>query len=101
MARQVAYRAGLGDRVPGATFNQACASGLLAIETAADRIRLAFRIALTRPPDEQEARWSAELLQQHTKRYRQSGSTDDEAGRKALMHLCRVLFNSSEFLYVE
>ncbi len=69
--------------------------------SSADRIRLAFRIALTRPPDEQEARWSAELLQQHTKRYRQSGSTDDEAGRKALMHLCRVLFNSSEFLYVE
>ena len=69
--------------------------------SSADRIRLAFRIALTRPPDEQEARWSAELLQQHAKRYRQSGSTNDEAGRKALMHLCRVLFNSSEFLYVE
>jgi len=66
-----------------------------------EQIELAFRIALTRPPDEQDTRWSAELLQQHTTRYRQNGSTDDEAARKALMHLCRVLFNSSEFLYVE
>ena len=69
--------------------------------SSAKRIRLAFRIALTRPPDEQETRWSAELLQQHTSRYRKNGSTDVEAARKALMHLCRVLFNSSEFLYVE
>ena len=40
MARQVAFRAGCGENTPAATVNQACASGLLSIEMAADRIRL-------------------------------------------------------------
>ncbi len=70
-------------------------------QSPAERIELAFRIALSRAPDAQEVQWSSELLQQHTARYQGSGSSAAEAARKALMHLCRVLFNSSEFLYVE
>jgi acetyl-CoA C-acetyltransferase len=40
MARQIVRRAGLPDRVPAYTVNQACASGLQAILSAAQRIRL-------------------------------------------------------------
>ena len=69
--------------------------------SAAEQIELAFRVALSRPPDTQEVQWSSELLQQQTNRYQSGGSSAAEAARKALMHLCRVLFNSSEFLYVE
>ncbi len=67
----------------------------------AEQIDIAFRIALSRPPDSQEIQWSSELLKQHVARYQAAGSPADQATRQALMHLCRVLFNSSEFLYVE
>ena len=70
-------------------------------QSPAERIKLAFRIALSRPPDTEEIQWSAELLKQQARRYQDDGSAAGEASRKALMHLCRVLFNSSEFLYVE
>ena len=70
-------------------------------QSPAEQIGLAFRIAVSRPPDSEETRWSSELLQQHAQRYRAAGSSADHATRKALMHLCRVLYNSSEFLYVE
>jgi acetyl-CoA C-acetyltransferase len=39
-ARQIAFRAGLGESVPAHTVNTACASGLKAIALAADQIRL-------------------------------------------------------------
>ncbi len=39
-ARQIGRRAGLGDRVPARTVNQACASGLRAILDAAASVRL-------------------------------------------------------------
>ena len=64
-------------------------------------IARAFRVALSRPPEPREVQWSFELLQQQTQRYQSGGSSADQAARRALMHLCRVLFNSSEFLYVE
>ena len=65
------------------------------------RIELAFRLALSRRPDTEELGWSSELLRQQTQRYQRSGVANADAQRQALMHLCRVLFNSSEFLYVE
>jgi len=40
IARQIGRRAGLADRVPAYTINQACASGLQAIASAARSIRL-------------------------------------------------------------
>ena len=70
-------------------------------QSLAERIELAFRIALSRPPDPEEVQWSIELLKQQTQRYQSGGSSADEVSGKALMHLCRVLFNSSEFLYIE
>ena len=65
------------------------------------RIELAFRLALSRRPNTEELGWSSELLRQQAQRYQRSGAAHADAERQALMHLCRVLFNSSEFLYVE
>ena len=65
------------------------------------RIELAFQLALSRRPDTEELGWSSELLRQQAQRYQRSGVANADAQRQALMHLCRVLFNSSEFLYVE
>ena len=65
------------------------------------RIELAFQLALSRRPDTKELGWSSELLRQQAQRYQRSGAANADAQRQALMHLCRVLFNSSEFLYVE
>src|SRR3954451_12533071 len=40
VARQITYRAGVPDRVPAFTVNQACGSGLRAIILAAEKIML-------------------------------------------------------------
>lgn len=91
-----------------------------------EQIETAFACALGRSPDDAEREWSADLLRQQTQVYREAvedvaaasntGGALGESGEskndrqpegsqgpaeKALMHLCRVLFNSSEFLYIE
>ena len=65
------------------------------------QIEVAFRLALTRPPQANEIEWSAQLLQKQAKLYRAAESEGAETEWQALLHLCRVLFNSTEFLYVE
>ena len=65
------------------------------------QIEMAFRNALSRQPDASETEWSMKLLNQQMKRYQSTGVPPHKAERKAMMHLCRVLFNSSEFLYLE
>jgi len=61
-------------------------------DVMAERIRIAFRLALARPPSANEIAWSTELLQRHMARV----SAD-----QALTHLCHMLLNTNEFLYVE
>lgn len=64
-ARQIAWRAGLGDQTPAFTVNMACASGLQAVVLAAQRIRLGEAElivaggteAMSRVPYLVEARW--------------------------------------------
>ena len=75
----------------------------LAADSANDRIELAFRLALGRRPDDEELRWSGELLSLQVVAYSTADVTasKSESEHKALMHLCRVLLNSSEFLYIE
>jgi len=65
------------------------------------QIKMAFRNALSRQPDASETAWSMKLLNQQMKRYQSTGVPPHKAERKAVMHLCRVLFNSSEFLYLK
>ncbi len=69
VARQIAWRAGLGDDVPAMTVNQACASGLRAVILAADRIRLGeaeLAVAggtesMSRVPYLVDARWGVKM----------------------------------------
>jgi hypothetical protein len=58
----------------------------------------AFQLALGRPAGPDEQVWAAELLQRQAERYRAAGK--DDASRQALGHLCQMLLNCSEFLYV-
>jgi acetyl-CoA C-acetyltransferase len=68
-ARQIAWRAGLGDDVPAFTVNQACASGLRAIIVAAQQIRsgeagivvAGGTESMSRVPYLVEARWGVKM----------------------------------------
>jgi hypothetical protein len=65
------------------------------------QIESAFRLALARRPDVQEAKWCAEHLENQAAVYRAAKLSADQAERKALTSLCHALLNTSEFLYAE
>ena len=65
-----------------------------------EQVASAFRLAFARPPDEEELRDGVSFLQQHLARYQSQGEAEQGATKKALTHLCHMLFNASEFLYV-
>jgi hypothetical protein len=59
-----------------------------------------FRRAVARVPSAQESAWSDELLARQFSRYRPQCETDSAARQQALAHLCQMVLNTSEFLYV-
>ena len=64
----------------------------------------AFRLALLRPPGPEEMAAAVDLLRRHSDLYRaKSGPGPDQAapGRRALVDLCRALFNVNEFAYLD
>ena len=65
------------------------------------RIERTFRLALAREPTPNEVRSCLRLLRQQDARFRENGANEEEVPRKALACLCQVVFNTSEFLYVE
>ena len=65
-----------------------------------DQIARVFRVALAREPAEAEAAWATELLDHQTQRYQQTPMPPAEAAEKALAHLCQMLLNTNEFLYI-
>ena len=65
-----------------------------------DQIARAFRVALSREPVESETAWATELLDRQTERYQQMPMPPAEAAEKALAHLCQMLLNTNEFLYI-
>jgi len=69
-------------------------------ESRDKQIEAAFLIALARKPTGQEIAWSRELMDRHMQEYRAS-MPPAEAERKSLGHLCHMLLNTNEFLYVE
>ncbi len=75
--------------------------GRLVKDSRDKKIEMAFRIAIARRPVPSEIEWCVNLLNQQTERYQSTGVSYQDAEQKAVMHLCRVLFNSSEFLYIE
>jgi hypothetical protein len=67
---------------------------------AAAQIGLAFRIALGRDPSRDEMAQSQELLSQQAAEIASADAPADEVQKRALAHLCHMLLNSNEFLYV-
>ncbi len=65
------------------------------------RIETAFRLALGRWPNGDEAAICSELHDQQSQISLAAGATADTAAHQALVQLCLALFNTSEFLYVE
>ena len=66
-----------------------------------DQIVLAFRIALARRPTTSELQSSKQLLARQAERFRKAGAGADEIDQKSLACVCHVLYNTSEFLYVD
>ncbi|MEX2112998.1 MAG: PSD1 and planctomycete cytochrome C domain-containing protein, partial [Pirellulales bacterium] len=64
------------------------------------RICHAFQIVLARLPSADELRWADELLAKQHERYRQSAMPPEAVTHKALAHLCQMLINTNEFLYI-
>ena len=64
-----------------------------------ERIGLAIDIALGRAPSARELESCRQLIARQTDRFQAAGAA--QVDQKALACLCHVLFNTSEFLYVE
>jgi hypothetical protein len=64
------------------------------------RIARAFLVALAREPSDDERTWARELFQQQSERYRQTSLPVAEVEHKALAHVCQMLLNTNEFLYI-
>jgi hypothetical protein len=65
------------------------------------QIDAAFRLALGRPPSSAEVEWCQHLLRRQTELYETGETSNADAGRLALAHLCQTLLNTSEFLYAQ
>ena len=65
------------------------------------QIAAAFRLALGRSPDAEESQLCLSLLQRHASRYSNQGLTPADARLNSLSHMCHMLFNTNEFLYVQ
>jgi len=69
---------------------------------AKDRhVRLAFRSVLARTPSAVEEEVCARLLRDQASLFTAARMSAADAEERALAQLCHVLFNTSEFLYVE
>lgn len=66
-----------------------------------EQVTAAFRFAFGRPPDEEDLASCVNFLRQHAERYASQNVAESEAKMKALAQLCHMLFNTSEFLYVQ
>jgi hypothetical protein len=71
-------------------------TGALSIE---DRVDRAFQRALVRHPSSEELRQSTLYFERQFGLYQSQGLAPEAAMRKALVHLCHTLLNTSEFLY--
>jgi hypothetical protein len=69
-------------------------------DASAPQVDLAFRIALGRPPSGDETSLSLRLLDEHAAEYSAWELSTDAVADKALTHLCHMLLNANEFLYV-
>ena len=66
-----------------------------------EQIERAFRLVLTRKPNESERRVLLDLHQRQSETLAVDGVPAPDVPRRALVHVCHALMNTSEFLYVE
>jgi hypothetical protein len=64
-------------------------------------IENAFRLVLARRPSEDEMRWCGDAYARHREAFQSSGQDNAAAEVRALEQICHMLFNTSEFLYVD
>jgi hypothetical protein len=79
----------------------AFADRLLAAPAGTDPVRLAFELALQRPPEADEAAAAQAALEQGRAGWLSEGLSPERAQREALVVLCHTLFNTAEFLHVD
>ena len=72
----------------------------LAGEDPAAQVRAAYRIALSREPNETELPANLEFIEKRKARHVSSHSTPIEPGEAALIDLCAVILNLNEFVYI-
>ena len=81
-----------------------CAASILASKKEkmppADQIVAAYRLILSRLPDDDERKWCGELLARQTELFQKRGLSAEEAGGKALASLCQTLWGTNDFLYL-
>ena len=65
------------------------------------QIVLAFRLTYGRHPTAEELQLSRDYMEQQTKLFRETESSDIAAAQKALGSLCQTLWGSNEFLYLQ
>ncbi|MCP4172735.1 MAG: DUF1553 domain-containing protein, partial [Fuerstiella sp.] len=72
---------------------------------AEDRFRLAFRLAIARPPTDEELDAVTEYADRQYEEFRNDpkhrDAAEDELQRHVLTQLCRVILNLNEFVYPE
>jgi len=72
----------------------------LAGDDEAKQVELAFRLALGRPPSDDEAQLTRDLLARQRERHRAAGEEKTDPPQAALANFCQMLLNTNEFLYV-
>jgi len=68
-------------------------------QSLADAVREGYRIALARPPTEEEVQTNVAFLERQTESYAAENKAD--ARQLALADFCQVLFSLNEFVFVE
>lgn len=67
---------------------------------SAIQIETTWQIVLGRAPSATEKQACGELLQKHVAHFIAEEQSPDQASRQALTHLCHMLLNTSEFIYI-
>ena len=65
------------------------------------RMEMAFRLVLARRPSAEELRACSGAHAMHVRTYEENGLSGEQARGQALVQICHMLLNTSEFLYVQ
>ena len=63
-------------------------------------IDAAYRLVLSRSPDDGERTWCGEFLSEQMTLHQQAGQSAEESRLKSVAALCQILWGSNEFLYL-